>query len=327
MSILSNLFQKSSESESTSLSEQMSSLEWIEATRDAAIQLWRASMMSMSETMPAHPKQIAEPHRKSIRQLVDEMPNKPAPNIIEQRKQKTAEILKSYGSQLGVFIDSQDKEAKAVLNSVAQLTETLSGFDQRYAVKFQGITKKLRLLATSNDLGEIRSKLSAEVTQLEKTLEEQQRDTRSAMQRLNEDVSSSEVRKQRAIPGPGSQHASDSLITLEKAVTSWDRYCLVRYEFQSRPSVPIDPKVWQAKQSALLEALPERVGHNVRVVIPKPGVMLAAVHCQLLEYAGQAESMEKSLSQLSGAICSSRVVEPLRGEVMREAMARLEKAG
>jgi hypothetical protein len=327
VSLLSNLFHKGSESESTSLSEQFTSLEWIEATRDAAIQLWRASMLSMSEAMPLVPKQISEPHRKSLKQLVDEMPNKPAPNVIEQRKQKTAEILKSYGAQMGSFIDSQDKEAKAVLNSVAQLTDTLSGFDQRYAVKFQGITKKLRLLATCNDLGEIRTKLSAEVTQLEKTLEEQQRDTRSAVQRLGEDVSRSEVRKQRAIPGPGSQHASDSLLTLDRAVSGWDLYCLVRYEFQPRPGVILDAKLWETKQGPLLEALPERLGHPVRVVVPKPGVLLAAVHCQLLEYAGQAESMERSLAQVTGMVCASRVVEPLRGEVMREAMVRLEKAG
>lgn len=327
MSILSNLFHKGSESDSTSLSEQISSLEWIEATRDAAIQLWRASMLSMSDAMPPMPKQIAEPHRKSIKQLVDEMPDKPAPNVLEQRKQKTAEILKSYGTQMGTYIDSQDKEAKAVLNSVAQLTETLSGFDQRYAVKFQGITKKLRLLATGNDFSEIRTKLSAEVTQLEKVLEEQQRDTRSAMQRLNEDISSSEFRKQRSIPGPGSQHASESLVVLERAVQVWDRYCMVRFEFQSRPGVPLDVNIWCSREAALIEALPERIGNTVRIVVPKPTVMLVAVHCQLLEYASMAESMEKSMSQLSGAICSSRVVEPLRGESMREAMARLEKAG
>ncbi len=323
MSILSNLFQKSPESESTSLSEQFSSLEWIEATRDAAIQLWRSSMISMSEAMPSSPKQICDPHRKSIKQLVEDMPNKPAPNVIEQRKQKTMEILKSYGAQMGSFIDSQDKEAKAVLNSVAQLTETLSSFDQRYAVRLQGITKKLRLLATSNDLGEIRTKLSAECTQLEKCLEEQQRDTRGAMQRLNEDLTKSDSRKQRSIPGPGSQHASDSLLTLELAVRGWDRYCLVRYEFHARAGTD----VWSAKEKAILDALPERLGHLVKAVVPKTGVILAAVQCQLLEYAGQAESMERSLSQTCGMVCTSRVVEPLRGEAMRDAMLRLEKAG
>ncbi len=323
MSILSNLFQKSPESESTSLSEQFSSLEWIEATRDAAIQLWRSSMISMSEAMPSSPKQICDPHRKSIKQLVEDMPNKPAPNVIEQRKQKTIEILKSYGSQMGSFIDSQDKEAKAVLNSVAQLTETLSGFDQRYAVRLQGITKKLRLLATSNDLGEIRTKLSAECTQLEKCLEEQQRDTRNAMQRLNEDLTKSDSRKQRSLPGPGSQHGSDSLLTLELAVRGWDRYCLVRYEFHPRPGAP----AWPTKEKAILDALPERLGHLVKAVVPKTAVILAAVQCQLLEYAGQAESMERSLAQTSGMTCTSRVVEPLRGEAMREAMLRLEKAG
>lgn len=327
MSILSNLFYKSSDPESVSLSEQFNNLEWIEATRDAAIQLWRASMMSMSEAMPTMPRQISEPHRKSLKQLVDEMPNKPAPDIIEQRKQKTHEIIKSYGAQMGNFIDSQDKEAKAVLNSVAQLTDTLSGFDQRYTVRFQGITKKLRLLATSNDLGEIRTKLDAEVNQLERCLEEQQRDTHSAMSRLTEDIGKSAVRKQGSIPGPGSQHGSESLLTLDRAIKGWDRYCLVRYEFQQRPGVPIDAKLWQSKQQSLIEALPERLGHPVKVVVPKPGVILAAVHCQLLEYAGQAESMERSLSQTAGVNCSSRVVEPLRDEAMREAMVRLEKAG
>lgn len=327
MSILSNLLHKSSEPESTSLSEQFSSLEWIEATRDAAIQLWRASLLSMSEAMPAVPKQITEPHRKSLKQLVDETPNKVAPAILEQRRQKTTEILKSYGAQMGSYMDSQDKEAKAVLQSVAQLTETLSGFDQRYAVKFQGVTKKLRMLATCNDLTEIRTKLDAEVQQLEWVLEEQQRDARSAITRLNEDVSRSENRKSRALPSTATQHGSDSLLALERAVKGWSHYCLVRYEFFSRPGVPLDARLWPTREAALTEALPERMGHPVRVVSLKPGTLLAAVECQLLEYAGKAELMEKTLSQVSGTICSSRVVEPIRNESMREAMTRLEKAG
>lgn len=327
MSILSNLFQKSSEPESTSLSGQFTSMEYIEATRDAALQLWRSSMICMGEAMPLSPKQISEPHRKSLKQLVDEMPNKPAPNIIAERRQKTSEILKSYGSQMGSFIDSQDKEAKAVIGAVAQLTETLSGFDQRYAVRLQGIAKKLKLLATATDLGEIRTKLTAEVSQLERCLEEQQRDTRSAMQRLGEDVNKSELRKQRSLPGPGSQHASDSLLALDRAVKGWDRYCLVRYEFQIRQGVGPDALLWETKAALLQAALPERLGHPVHVVVPKPGILLAAIHCQLLEYAGQAEAMEKSLAQTCGMNCSSRVVEPLRDEAMREAMVRLEKAG
>ncbi len=327
MSIISNLFQKSPQADSNSLADQFTSLEWIEATRDAALQLWRTSVLSMSESIPAAPKQICEPHRRGLRQLVDEMPTKPAPNQLDQRKVKTTEILKSYGSQMGTFIDSQEREAKAVLTSVAQITESLSGLDQRYAVRLQGITKKLKLLATSSDLAEMRARLNTEVIQLERCVEEQQRDTRSAMSRLNEDVNTSELRKQRGIPGPGSEHASDSLLALDRAINGWDRYCLVRYDFLDRGGNAPDATSWKTHESKLQDALPERVGHPVRVVVPKPGVLLAAVQCQLLEYASQAESMERSLSQASGMACKSRVVEPLRGEAMREAMARLEKAG
>lgn len=327
MSLISNLLQKSPHAESSSPSDQFTSLEWIEATRDSALQLWRTSVMSMSESMPAAPKQICDPHRRSLKQLVDEMPTKLAPTQIDQRRLRTTEILKSYGSQMGTYIDSQDQEARAVLTAVAQITESLSGVDNRYAVRLQGITKKLKLLATCDDLAEIRARLNTEVTQLERCLQEQQRDTRSAMSRLSDDVSGSEQRKQRSLPGPASQHGSNVLLALDRAIQDWDHYCLVRYDFRDRGGSAPDPSSWSDHETVLQQAIPESVGYPLRAVVPKPGVFLAAVQCQLLAYAGQAESIESALGRLSGLTCVSRVVEPLKDEAMREAMVRLEKAG
>jgi hypothetical protein len=324
--IISNLFHKTNEGDPSSLSSQFSSLEWMEATRDAALQLWRSSLLAMSDCMPSAPKQIAEPHRRGLKQIVDELPSQPAPNHLEQRKQKTTELLKSYGAQLGTYIDTQDREAKSVLTAVGQLTEALSAFDQKHGVRLQGVAKKLKLLATLSDLSEIRAKLAAEVNQLEKCLEEQQRDTRSAVSRLSEDVNASEIRRHRGTPGPGSQLMTDSLLSLDRAIGEWDRFCLVRYEFTDRNGAPPPASYWKEQEQILQQAVPERIGNPVRVVIPRPGVLLAAVNCQLLEYAGQAESMEKALASASGMVCRSRVVEPLRGEAMREAVARLEKA-
>jgi hypothetical protein len=209
---------------------------------------------------------------------------------------------------------------------VAQLTETLAGLDQRHGVRLQGITKKLRLLATTNDLSDIRAKLNAEVNALEKCLEEQQRDTKSALQRLNEDMNSSELRRHRSLPGPGAQHATDSLLALDRAVQGWQRYCLVRYDFRDRSGAAPGEGEWKEKTQSVEKALPERVGHPVRTIPVKPGVILAAVQCQLLEYATQAEAMERALGTATGFQCQSRVVEPLRGEAIREAVARLEKS-
>jgi hypothetical protein len=325
--IISNLFHKGGETDPSSLNTQFSSLEWMEATRDAALQLWRTSLLTLSDCMPNAPKQIAEPHRRGLKQIVEELPSKPAPNHLEQRKQKTTELLKSYGSQLGTFIDTQDREAKSVLTAVGQLTETLSALDQKHSVRLQGVSKKLKLLATLSDLSEIRAKLAAEVTQLEKCLEEQQRDTRGAVSRLTEDVNASEIRRHRATPGPGSHLMSDSLLALDRAIGEWERYCLVRYELTDRNGNPPPVPYWKEQEPVLQQAIPERIGNPVRVVSPRPGVLLAAVNCQLLEYAGMAEGMEKALAAASGLVCRSRVVEPLRGEAMREAVARLEKVG
>ncbi len=301
-------------------------IEWTEATRDAALQLWRTSLLTLSESMPSSPRQITEPHRRGLRQLVEELPGRPAPTMLEQRRTQTADLLKSFGTQLGGFIETQDREAKAVLGSVAQLTETLSGLDQRHGVRLQGITKKLRLLATTNDLSDIRAKLTAEVNALEKCLEEQQRDTKSALERLTEDINASENRRHRALPGPGAQHATDSLLALDRAIQGWQRYCLVRYDFRDRLGETPAADAWKEQVATVEKALPERMGHPVRTIPVKAGVMLAAVQCQLLEYATQAEAMERALGSATGLVCRSRVVEPLRGEAIREAMARLEKA-
>lgn len=298
-----------------------------------ALQLWRSSLLTLSEAMPLSPKQISEPHRRGLRMLVDDLPANPAAAQLEQKRAKTAELLKSYGSLMGNFIDSQEREAKAVLGSVAQLTETMSGLDQRHSVRLQGITKKLRLLATSNDLADIRAKLSAEVSALEKCLEEQQRDTKAAVHRLMDDVRSSESRRQKILPGAGSAGSAsansfvESLLALDRSVSSWGRYCLVRYEFRDANGSPLEVAEWAGKASLVESAVPERMGQAVHTVSPQAGVLLAAVNCQLLEYAGQAESMERTLSALSGFTCTSRVVEPLRGESLREAIARLERAG
>ncbi len=281
----------------------------------------------MAESIPLAPKQICEPHRRSLLQIVDEMPGKPSAEHLVQRTEKTTEVLKSYGAQIGNYLESQEREAKAVIGAVAQFTEKLSGYDQRYAVRLQGITKKLKLLAGCHDLGEMRARLNTEVSQLEACMEERQRESQSLVSSLHEDVNGSELRKQRGLPGPGSQHASDSLLTLDRAIRGWDRFCLVRYDFRDRTGKLPDLKSWRTLETGVQEALPERLGHPVRVVVAKPGIVLAAVQCQLLEYAGQAEAMEQTLTQSSGLVCTSRVVEPLLGEAMREAMARLEKAG
>lgn len=225
------------------------------------------------------------------------------------------------------FIETQEREARSLLMAASQLSETLTGLDSRFTIRMQGIVKKLRLLTTCNDSGQLRSRLSEEVTQLERCLEAQQRDSRTALRRLDEDVSASEVRRQRASPGPGSQLVSDSLLALNRAIGDWDRYCIVRYEFLDRGGMNPVLASWQSMEPRMQEALPERLGHPVRVVSPKPGVLLAAIQCQLLEYAGQAEAMEQSLATVSGLKCLSRIVEPLSGEAMRETVARLEKAG
>lgn len=317
MKVISNFLPKNRENDASTSNEPRS--------EEAVVQLWRSSLLTLSEAMPLSPKQISEPHRRGIRQLVDDFPNRPAPTIIEHKKAKTAELLKSYGSQMGNFLDSQEREAKAVLGSVAQLTEALAGLDQRHGVRLQGITKKLRLLATSNDLADIRAKLSAEVNALEKCLEEQQRDTRAAVQRLTEDVRASETRRQKAVPGSSSDASTDGLLALDRAVSGWDRYCLVRYEFRESNGSALGVPAWEKLVGPVQAAIPERMGHTVRSVALRPGILIAAVSCQLLEYAGQAESMEKALSTIAGAVCSSRVVEPLRGENLREALGRLER--
>ncbi len=295
----------------------------------------------MSETLPAEPASISNPHRESLRHLADATPAEPDVDSLELCRQQTAAILASYGAQLTVYLDTHDKEAKALLQSVAQMTDALAALERSHTTSLEALLKKLRALATTDGQSTPRLSLEAEVHSLAHSLEQaiewQQRELVQLRGRLSEEISHSEARKKLALPSAAAQHGSSSLLTLEDAVRLWPHFCLVRYEFSARPGMPLDPATWLDGEATLIAALPGLIGHTVAAVTPQPGAILAAVSCHLLEYAGIAAGVEASLTQLSRASCRSRVVEPMRGlsgpgksgprESLRDALARLERAG
>lgn len=307
----------------------------LDSAGDADLALWRASLRCLCEILPAEPASISTPHRESLGNLAASLPQNADLNSLELCRQQTAAILASYGAQLSAYLDTHDKEAKAVLQSVAQMTDTLAALERRHTATLDALLKKLRALASTEGQTMPRRALEAETQSLalslEQAIELQQRELLQARSRLSEEISRSEARKRLALPSPAAQHGSSHLRTLKDAVRSWPHYCLVRYEFSAPSGSAFDAAAWLDFEAALAAVLPGLIGHPVTPVSPQPGAVLAAVACYLLEYAAKAEEIEASLSQLSGALCRSRVVEPRRGpslhdESMREALARLEQA-
>ena len=151
---------------------------------------------------------------------------KPSKPLLAEVSQQVDRTLGIYNKEIESDLNLQTREAKQVMAIVAVMAESMADREKQYNVRFRGIGKKLRVLTTSNDLAEIRRKLEAEVTQLEKYVDDMARDTESAVSRVQ-----MELRPRRdvleKIAERISEKASPAALWMSKQGQSqYARYCL-----------------------------------------------------------------------------------------------------
>jgi GGDEF domain-containing protein len=103
--------------------------------------------------------------------------------------------VKRYHRDLEVCVRRHEDEAKQVMAMIAVLAESMAARERSYSVRFRDIAKKTRLLVTTQDIGLIRKRLTEEMTQLEKYVEDLERDTHQAVARVNYDVRATQERQ------------------------------------------------------------------------------------------------------------------------------------
>ncbi|HEY3743925.1 MAG TPA: GGDEF domain-containing protein [Bryobacteraceae bacterium] len=206
MSIIQKLFGRGQETES--LHGEIYRLDVVEELLHDALRAYQGLIDLVVVHLPKAAREIGAEHKKRLKQIRNLLDAKPSKGVISDVRQQLDSAITSFAGDLDRQIGQQEKEAKHVMAIVAVMAESMAGREKEYNVRFRGIGKKLRVLATSNDLSEIRRKLEAEVAQLEKYVDDMARDTESAVSRVQMELR--DVRK----PEPAPAHTEKAPVEL-----------------------------------------------------------------------------------------------------------------
>lgn len=328
--------------ETVSVASSMQQMGDLTDTLEAAMECYGGTIESIGEYSPASPKALRESHVREMKRLKATLLAVSTRQNTEETRRQLDEQLKSYGKALEQHIQQQERDAKEVLSMVAQITESIASQEKQYNVRFKGIAKKLRLLTTAQDLSEIRQKLSEEVGQLERYVEDMARDTKVALDRVTTDLLSlhSQVQNEAwlqdgkdavtQLPGrPEGQRAMESRIRMDTP------FCVARFAIDRAAELGRRHRkdVWGSVLAEFAGRL--KTEFPVATIVRwAEGEFLVISDASLLELATQVSAAE---ARFGGAYtvparkerivvaCSSAAVQWFRGETIPQLMARLEE--
>ena len=107
----------------------------------------------------------------------------PKPVLASLRK-NFDDIMKSYSEKVQRQIKLSEQQTRESMASLAVMAEVIAAREETYQVRFNGLAKKVRVLASEPDMGVIREKLVAELQQLEQYAQEEEQDRRAFVSRV-----------------------------------------------------------------------------------------------------------------------------------------------
>ena len=346
MSIFQRLFGRGQEPES--LHGEMYRLDVVEELLHEAVKGYQALIDLVSVHIPKAAKEVGLDHKKKLKQIRNLLDAKASKPLIGEVRQQLDKSIATFTGELDHQLGRQEQEAKQVMAIVAVMAESMADREKQYNVRFRGIGRKLRVLTTSNDIAEIRRKLEAEVSQLEKYVDEMARDTESAVNRVQMELRQAKKAEPAAVklgselsPELVEEIAKPAMLGVrrdaEHAIESRRRldlrFCAARFSIDNMPAV--------AAQFGLPAAagLMEHAGGLIRqkfeevdlVCLWSDNDLVVITDLGLPEAAMRVADLETSLEgPYSGGsrevklIIRSCVIERLRGERPQETIGRID---
>ncbi len=326
------------------LSGSMHKMESLESLFATAVESYAAAVDSVSEAAGDSPRGARDEFRKKLKQLRTTIRTSSSQQSFEECKRQFDAEVKRFGRLVEEHAQTQERDAKEIMAIVATMADSVASREKQHNVRFKGIARKLRLLTTSTDLGEIRQRLSEEVGQLDKYVEDMARDTQSALERVRADL---EARQDVKRTQPWMEEAVDpvtklagrpeAMAALATRLRQDPFFCVVLFSVEGYA----DLSTRQGRPTA--ESLLKEFALRLKTLLPEATLLarwneaeaLALVEGNLPEVAGRALDLERRLSgayaveKADGAAdrvsisCVSSVLQPLRGESGQQLLERL----
>jgi hypothetical protein len=234
--------------------------------------------------------------------------------------------LANWGKTTEASFEAQERETKDAMAAVAVMAEALGSHEKTYGARFRGISKKLRLLTTSNDISEIRKKLQGEIELLEQYVNEMTRESESALDRLRD---LDKARKARAATVAAVvavvSEVSGSALEDHKRLSD-----AIRSQVKTEDRVAI---VRMVTQESIATKGRDLIVERLKDVFESPGItgqwgantFVSITRLSLPEAAARLEIVERDLSLKLGRKLEGTVFEKTPGTTPAELLGRFEK--
>lgn len=326
------------------LSASMRKMDSLETLFDSAVDCYSAALDSVSEAAGDFPRGAREDFRRKLKQIRGVIrAAQDQDSFTECKRQFDAEVRR-FGRLVEDHTQAQERDAKEIMAIVATMADSIASREKQHNVRFKGIARKLRLLTTSTDLGEIRQRLSEEVGQLDKYVDDMARDTQSALDRVRTGL---QARQEGRRTQPWVDEAvdpvtklsgrSEALAVLATRMRQNLQFCIVLFCVEGYSDL-------STRQSrTAMDALLAEFAQRLRTLLPDVPLLcrwseaevMAVLEGNLPEVAGRALEMERRLSgsyavgsaatgeERVSISCVSSVLQPLRGESGQQLLERL----
>lgn len=170
-------------SRGVSIHEEMQSYASLQQLLEELVGAYRGLLDGLIQHMPktSNAGAGAADWRKNIRQLGARLDTALSIPTVKETSKAVNRELAAWGKATESHFEKQERETKEAMAAVAVMAEALSAQEKTYGVRFRGISKKLRILTTSNDIAEIRRKMQTEIELLEQYVDAMSSDSRSAL--------------------------------------------------------------------------------------------------------------------------------------------------
>jgi hypothetical protein len=258
------------------------------------------AMDALGRYFPDVPKDLFDELKKETRAVRAELEPQAQRGILDDLGKRFSTVVEEFGKRVNGYLRRQDQEAREILKIVSAMTETLGRHDKDYSLRFQGITRKLKELASSSDLAQIKWQLAAEVEQLEKSVADMNRDTASSIHRLHESLSQFEPRK--AAPAAVESVAGPEPLKARR------RFCVGLFLLE-----PVT--------ESALSFLYSRCSPGDALEKTRQGEYIIVKDCTLLDMADEVSKVRKELERM-GILCKAGAAEMMKGEAKEVVIGR-----
>ena len=158
------------------------------------LQSYRAALLAMGNNSVTACPSVGSDLQHALARLERTLFSQLTVPLLKRTEAELEEHLRQWAGSSAEYFQIKTNEVKELLFLVAQTAQSMGERDHRYSANFGEITAKLRSIADLDDLGEVRSSLVKQATQLKSYVDKMTTENQDSVTRLQSELSTYETK-------------------------------------------------------------------------------------------------------------------------------------